>query len=249
MQLKKIMPHPLPDAASSRWLRRLPILLIGAGFVVALIYFRDVLSFDALARNRERLLDLRDDHFVLASLTFIAVYTLVVVLSLPGAIILSLTGGFLFGLFPGVAYNVLAASTGAIVVFLAARLGFGADFARGIEARGGIVARLQAQLKENQLWVLLTMRLMPVVPFVVTNLLPAFVGVRLSVFALTTVLGIIPAGVIYTSLGAGLGDVFAQGDVPSLDTLLQPRFGLPLIGLALLASLPLFIRLFVRRKD
>ena len=248
MQPKKIMPRPVPDAASSRWLRRLPILLIGAGFVVALIYFRDVLSFDALARNRELLLDLRDDHFVLASLTFIAVYTLVVVLSLPGAIVLSLTGGFLFGLFPGAAYNVLSASIGAVGVFLAARLGFGADFARGIEQRGGVVARLQAQLRENQVWVLLTMRLMPVVPFFVTNILPAFVGVRLSVFVLTTVLGIIPAGVIYTSLGAGLGDIFARGEVPSLDIVLQPRFALPLIGLALLAALPLIIKLFARRK-
>ena len=248
MQLEKIMPQPDTNAAPSRWLRRLPILLILAGFAVALIQFRDLLSFDALAQNRERLLALRDAHFALASLAFIAVYTLVVVISLPGAIILSLTGGFLFGVFPGTAYNVIAASIGAVVVFLSARMGFGADFARGIEERGGVVARLQGQLRDNQLWVLLTMRLIPVVPFFVANILPAFVGVRLSTFALTT-LGIIPAGVIYTSLGAGLGDVFARGEVPHLNILLQPQFGLPLLGLAVLAALPLVIKLFQRKKD
>jgi uncharacterized membrane protein YdjX (TVP38/TMEM64 family) len=248
MQMEKIMPPSDSDTPTNRWWRRLPILLILAGFAVALIQFRDLLSFDALAQNREWLLALRDAHFVVASLTFIAVYTLVVVISLPGAIILSLTGGFLFGLFPGAAYNVLAASVGAVVVFLAARMGFGAEFARGIEERGGVGARLQGQLRENQLWVLLTMRLIPVVPFFVANVVPAFVGVRLSTFALTTVVGIIPAGVIYTSLGAGLGDVFARGEVPQLNILLQPRFGLPLLGLAVLAALPLVIKLFQRKK-
>ena len=249
MPMEKIMPQLQPDTQRNQWLRRLPILLILAGFAVALIEFRDLLSFDVLAQNRERLLALRDAHFVLASLAFIAAYTLVVVISLPGAIIFSLTGGFLFGLFPGAAYNVLAASIGAVVVFMSARMGFGADFARGIEARGGVVARLQGQLRDNQLWVLLTMRLIPVVPFFVANILPAFVGVRLSTFVLTTVVGIIPAGVIYTSLGAGLGDVFARGEVPHLNILLQPQFGLPLLGLAVLAALPLVIKLFQRRKE
>lgn len=242
MQMEKIMPEMKPN----RWLRRLPFLLILCGLAVALVEFRDLLSFEALAQNRERLLALRDAHFVLASLAFIAVYIAVVVISLPGAIILSLTGGFLFGLFPGAAYNVLAASVGAVVVFLAARMGFGADFAKGIEARGGVVARLQRQLRDNQVWVLLTMRLMPVVPFFVSNILPAFVGVRLSVFVVTTVVGIIPAGVIYTALGAGLGDVFARGEVPELNILLQPQFGLPLVGLGVLAALPLIIKLFRR---
>jgi uncharacterized membrane protein YdjX (TVP38/TMEM64 family) len=241
------MEHIMPETKPNRWLRRLPFLLILCGLAVALVQYRDLLSFDALAQNRERLLALRDAHFVWASLAFIGVYTLVVVISLPGAIILSLTGGFLFGLFPGAAYNVLSASVGAVVVFLSARMGFGADFAHGIEARGGVVARLQEQLRQNQLWVLLTMRLMPVVPFFISNILPAFVGVRFSTFVLTTVLGIIPAGVIYTALGAGLGDVFARGEVPQLNILLQPQFGLPLIGLGLLAALPLFIKLF-RRK-
>ena len=103
----------VPEPLSRRLLRRLPILLILVAAVVALVWFRDLLSFDNLARHRMALLALRDAHYALTSLAFIALYTLVVVISLPGAIILTLSGGFLFGLFPGVVYNVVAATVGA----------------------------------------------------------------------------------------------------------------------------------------
>ena len=242
------MTDPVPEPQSSRLLRRLPILLILVAAVVALVWFRDLLSFDNLARHRTALLALRDAHYALTSLAFIALYTLVVVISVPGAIILTLSGGFLFGLFPGVVYNVVAATLGAAVLFLAARTGFGHDIAARIEARGGAGARLQTALKHNEWSVLLTMRLIPVVPFFIANLIPAFVGVRLSTFVITTFLGIIPAGLIYTALGAGLGEVFARGEVPHLNILVTPKFGLPLLGLAVLAALPLIVKLFGRGK-
>ena len=110
------------------------------------------------------------------------------------------------------------------------------------------MARLQTALKENEWSVLLTMRLIPVVPFFVANLVPAFVGVRFSTFAITTFLGVIPADVIYTTLGAGLGDVFARGQKPDLHILFTPQFGLPLLGLGVLAALPLVLKFFGRAK-
>ena len=230
------------------WLRRLPILAIALAAVVGVVYFRHFLSFEALGHNRTMLIDLRDRHYALTSLAFIAIYTFVVITSVPGALILTLAGGFLFGFFPGVVYNVVSATIGAITVFSAARSGFGHDFAESIAARGGMVARLQTSLKENQIWVLLTMRLIPVMPFFISNLVPAFVGIRFWTFAITTFLGIIPADMIYTALGAGLGDVFARGEVPNLDILLRPEFGLPLIGLAVLAALPLVVKYFQRAR-
>ncbi len=242
------MTEPTPEPVFSRLLRRLPIFLILAAAIVALIYFRHMLSFDNLERQSKNLLTLRAAHFVLTSLGFIAIYALVVVISVPGAIILTLSGGFLFGFFPGVIYNVIAATIGAVIVFLAARSGFGHDIAARIEARGGAVARLQTALKDNEWSVLLTMRLIPVVPFFIANLVPAFVGVRLSTFVITTFLGIIPADLIYTTLGAGLGEIFARGEVPRLDILFTPKFGLPLLGLGVLAALPLILKLFNRRK-
>ena len=229
-------------------MRRLPIFVILGAAIVALVYFRHMLSFSNLEHESKNLLALRDAHYALTSLGFIAIYALVVVISVPGAIILTLSGGFLFGFFPGVVYNVIAATIGAVIVFMAARTGFGHDIAERIEARGGAVARLQTALKENEWSVLLTMRLIPVVPFFIANLIPAFVGIRLSTFAITTFLGIIPADLIYTTLGAGLGEIFARGEVPHLDILFTPKFGLPLLGLGVLAALPLILKLFNRRK-
>ena len=242
------MTEHIPTPPLTLWLRRLPILAIAMAAAVGLIYFRHLLSFEALGQNRAWLIGLRDAHYGLMSLAFVLIYAVIVITSVPGALILTLSGGFLFGFFPGVVYNVVAATIGAITVFLAARAGFGHDFATRIEMRGGAVARLQTSLKENQIWVLLTMRLIPVMPFFISNIVPAFVGVRFSTFAITTFLGIIPADLIYTQLGAGLGDVFARGEVPHLHILLQPEFGLPLIGLALLAALPLVVKLFQRKK-
>jgi uncharacterized membrane protein YdjX (TVP38/TMEM64 family) len=236
------------DSFAARLLRKAPIVLIALAAVVALVFFRHWLSFDRLEQNRASLIALRDAHYLATSVGFIVIYALVVIISVPGAVILTMAGGFLFGLFPGVIYNVVAATIGALVVFLAARTGFGHEMAERIEARGGAVARLQAALKEHQITVLLTMRLIPVMPFFVANLVPALVGIRFWTFAITTFFGIIPADLVYTQLGAGLGNVFARGEHPNLHILFTPEFGLPLLGLAVLAALPLVIKLFSRRK-
>lgn len=242
------MTLPQPRTETSSLARRLPfvLLMVAAGF--GYYFYGDALSFDMLAGNRLRLLDLRDAHYVLTAFGFVAVYALVVITSLPGSLILTLTGGFLFGVFPGFLFNVTAATFGAAVVFVAARMGFGRDIAARIEAQGGAIGNVQAGLKDNEWSVLLTMRLIPVIPFFIANLVPAFVGVRLSTFLITTAIGILPAGLIYTALGSGLGEVFARGEVPSADIILRPEFGLPLLGLALLAMLPILIKLFKKAR-
>jgi uncharacterized membrane protein YdjX (TVP38/TMEM64 family) len=233
---------------TNRMIRMAPIVLIALAAIIALVFFRHWLSFDRLGENRLRLIELRDQYYLATSIGFIVLYTLVVVISIPGALILTLSGGFLFGLFPGLIYNICSATLGAIIVFSAARTGFGHELAARIEARGGAVARLQQALKENQITVLLTMRLIPVLPFFISNLAPALVGVRFWTFAITTFFGIIPADVIYTQLGAGLGDVFARGEKPNLHILFTPQFGLPLLGLALLSLAPLVVKLVNRRR-
>jgi uncharacterized membrane protein YdjX (TVP38/TMEM64 family) len=227
--------------------RRAPILVILALALVAVVFFRDWLSLHQLETHRQALLALRDRHYLAVSLGFIALYVAVVVISVPGAILLTLTGGFLFGLFPGVVYNVIAATLGAVIVFIAARSGFGHDMAEGIARRGGPMARLAEGLRANEVSVLLTMRLIPVVPFFIANIAAALVGVRLRTFAITTFVGIIPADVIYTQLGAGLNGVFERGEHPDLHVLLRPEFLWPLLGLAALAALPLLLKLRPKR--
>lgn len=236
----------MPEAPKSGLAAKLPILLILLVAVLGAVLLRDRLSFAALAAHRETLLGWRDAHFALTALGFVAAYSAIVGLSLPGATVATLTGGFLFGLFPGVLFNVTGATLGAICIFLAARSGFGARFAAQMEARGGQVAKLQAGLRDNELSVLFLMRLVPVLPFVLANLIPAFLGVRLSRFAITTFFGIMPGALVYTSIGSGLSGVFARGETPDLSVIFSPPILGPLLGLAALAALPMILKHYRR---
>ncbi len=238
----------IPDPAPRRAvLRRLPIILIALGALTGAVLLRDHLDFGVLRTHQEALIAVRDAHYLLTVLGFMLAYVVIVGLSLPGAAVSTVTGGFLFGVFPGVVYTVLAATLGAVAVFLAARVGFGDRLAARIADGQGRVTRLTAALRENEWEVLLVMRLVPVVPFFVGNLVPAMIGVRTHRFVLTTLIGIIPGGLVYTSLGNGLGEVIARGEQPDLGIIFEPHVLLPLLGLAALAALPILIRAMRRR--
>jgi len=244
-EMTKAPPQPGPIAGLRR---KLPFLLIIAVAAIGTFALRDHLNFAALAENRTALLALRDAHYGATALGFVAAYALIVGFSLPGATVATLTGGFLFGLFPGVLYNVTGATAGAVAIFLAARSGFGARFADRLDAQGGTVARLHEALRANEWSVLFLMRLVPVVPFFLANLIPAFIGVRLHRFVITTFLGIIPGGLVYTSVGAGLGEVFARGESPDLGIIFAPQVLGPILGLAALSALPIVLKA-LHRKD
>lgn len=223
-------------------LKRLPIIVIGVVAVLGAYFLRDYLSFQALAENRENLIAFRDENYVLTALAFVAAYMVVVAFSLPGATIMTLTGGFLFSVFPGALFNVTGATLGAIGIFLAARWGFGEQMRAKLEGSEGIVRKIKDGIDENQWSMLFLIRLVPAVPFFLANLIPSVVGVPLSRFAISTFLGIIPGAVVYTSVGAGLGEVFAAGETPNLGIIFEPHILLPIIGLCLLAALPIILK-------
>ena len=230
------------ETATNPWVKRIPLILIGIVAVVGAFTLRDYLNFQTLAENRERLLEFRDANYVLAVAVFVALYALVVAFSLPGATIFTLTGGFLFATFPGALYNVTGATLGAIAIFLAARWGLGDRLAAKMNTSDGLVKRIKDGIDKSQWEMLFLIRLIPAVPFFVANLVPAFVGLPLWKFAVTTFLGIIPGAVVYTSVGAGLGDVFAQGKTPNLSIIFEPQILLPILGLCALAALPLVLK-------
>jgi uncharacterized membrane protein YdjX (TVP38/TMEM64 family) len=240
--------HTPPSTAATGWLRRVPILLILVAAVVGAVAFRDDLSFETLAHHREALIAFRDAHYLWAVLGFTVAYIAIVALSLPGGTIATLTGGFLFGLFPGVVFIVFAAGTGAVLVFLAARAGFGEALTRRLDSAGGKAAKLQAALRQNEWSVLFLMRLVPLVPFFIANLIPAMVGTSLWRFAVSTYIGIIPGALVFTSVGAGLGEVFARGAAPDLGIIFTPSVLLPLLGLAALAALPMVLRAMKKER-
>jgi uncharacterized membrane protein YdjX (TVP38/TMEM64 family) len=222
--------------------RFLPFVLILVVAGIGALTLGDRLSFEALRENREALLAFRDSHYGISVFAFMAAYVAIVAFSLPGATVATLTGGFLFGVFPGAAFNITAATIGATAIFLAARWGLGERLAARMDASEGRVKRIKAALDDNQWSVLFLIRLVPAVPFFVANLLPAFVGVPLMRFVLSTFIGIIPGGVVYTSVGAGLGEVFERGEAPDLGVIFEPQILLPLLGLCALAALPIGIK-------
>ncbi|NCQ23698.1 MAG: hypothetical protein COW54_06005 [Rhodobacteraceae bacterium CG17_big_fil_post_rev_8_21_14_2_50_63_15] len=238
-----------PAGKTRAWTRHAPLAIILVVAVIGYITLRDYITFDTLRDNREALLTFRDENVLLMALAFIGVYITIVAFSLPGAAVASVTGGFLFGLVLGTGLNVLSASLGACVIFLAARWGLGQTLAARIETSEGTLKRLKTGLHDNEISVLFLMRLVPAVPFFVANLLPAMVGVKFINFALTTMLGIIPGAVVFTWIGVGLGEVFDRGETPDLSLLWEPQIIGPILGLCALAALPILIKALRGKKD
>jgi len=226
--------------------RLLPLLalLVGLGLFLAL-GLQDQLNCAALRDNRAWLGDWVASHRLLAILGFMALYAAAVALSVPGAAILSVAAGFLFGTPTAAAMVVTAATAGATVLFLAARTAF-RDL---LQPRvGPWLAKLQRGFAENELNYLLFLRLVPLFPFFIVNLVPAFLGVRLRNFVVATFLGIIPGSFVFASVGAGLGGLFDAGRDCSLDSVLTPQVILALVGLAVLALVPVAYKRFAASR-
>ena len=230
-------------------MRRLPLIAIAIVAAFGAFFLRDYLSFDALRENRETLLAFRDSNYLLTVILFIFSYFVIVAFSLPGATIATLTGGFLFATFPGALFNVTGATLGATAIFLAARWGFGEQLGRKLEGSDGIVKKIKDGIDENQWSMLFLIRLVPAVPFFMANLVPSFLEVPLRRFVISTFFGIIPGAVVYTSVGAGLGEVFERGETPNLGIIFEPSILFPILGLCLLALLPILIKAIRGKKD
>jgi uncharacterized membrane protein YdjX (TVP38/TMEM64 family) len=229
--------------------RYLPLLIIAALAAVGTLVLGDLVSFETLRDNRDALLSFRDANFGAMVLSFVAAYVVIVSFSLPGALVATLTGGFLFGTVLGSLLSVTGATMGATVIFLAARLGLGETLKARMDASTGTIGKFKRGIDENQWSMLFFIRLVPVVPFFVANLVPAFLAVPLHRFVVSTFLGIIPGSLVYASVGAGLGEVFARGESPDLGLIFEPHILLPIVGLSLLSLLPVLIKAVTGKKD
>lgn len=205
----------------------------------------DYVSFETLRANSERLQSFVADSFLIAALAYMGVYAVVVAASLPGGAVLTMTGGFLFGVFAGTAFAVVGATIGATGVFLIARTALG-DALR--EKAGGAIARMAEGFRKDAFNYLLFLRLVPVFPFFVVNLAPAFLGVKLSTYVVATLVGIIPGAFVFASVGAGFESVIAQGGELSASGVLTPEVITALVGLAVLALIPVVVRRVRERK-
>ncbi len=231
-----------PKAQSKLLGRIVPLALIGAGFGAFVLFdLGSYLSLDALRENRAWLATQVADNHLLAALTFIAVYAAAVAVSVPGATVLTLLGGFLFGALWGTAYTVIGATLGATLIFLAAKTAL-ADLLRA--KAGAALAKMQDGFRENELNYLFVLRLVPAFPFFIVNIVPGLLGVSLRNFVIATFFGIIPGTAVYATFGAGLGEIFESGGELSLEGILSPELVAGMIGLAALAVLPVIIKKF-----
>ena len=223
---------------AAAWLRDKRIwLALGAValiLAVRLTGLGDYLSLETLRTHRATLTAWVGANWALAALGFVGVYVAAVALSIPGAVFLTLSGGFLFGALAGTALNVVGATIGATLVFLFARALFGAN---ALDRFGETAARLAEGIRHNAWSYLLVLRFVPIFPFFLVNLVPAFVGVRLPVFVGTTFLGIIPGTTVFTLAGAGLGSVLDAGGGLDLRSVLTPEIIGGLVGLGLISLL------------
>mgnify|MGYP000350109091 CR=1 FL=1 len=212
-------------------------------------------SLELFVDSRAPLMALIHRHFAVALAAFVAIYAGLVAISAPGATLMTVAGGALFGMKYGLAGSVVGATLGACALFLAARSALGETLA----ARAGAkVLRLRDKFKENAVGYLLFLRMSPLFPFWFVNLAAALAGVPLRTFFWTTALGVVPASFVFAMAGAGMDEIVAAAlarrdacrdaggvvcklDLP-LSAIVTPKIFGVLVGLSLFALAPIAAR-------
>lgn len=227
--------------------RIVALALLAIGLVVFFVFGLDkFLSLNALKEHRETLQGWVANHWVLTAIAFAAIYALAVAFSLPGAVFITIAGGFMFGPYLGTVYVVVGATIGAVGVFLAARYALGET----LRAKAGpAIKRMEAGFRENEMSYLLILRLVPLFPFWLVNLVSAFLGVSLRTYTIGTLLGIIPGTFVYALVGDGAGAVLDAGGDLNFGIIFEPRFLAPIMGLAALTCIPIVYKRLKARKD
>ena len=221
--------------------RFLPLIVIAIALVVFIAAGgADALSLDALTARHAELKAFVAENRAAAVAAFIAVYAVLVAISFPGASVLTVIGGLVFGTLIGGAAAVVGATIGATVIFLAARSAIGET----LRARAGpFIRKLQAGFDENALSYLLTLRLIPAVPFWALNIAAGVFGMRTAPYVAGTAVGIIPGTFVYAGVGAGAGTVIAEGgEIELSGLLLKPEVLLPSLRLVVLSLLPVAVK-------
>ena len=221
---------------------KLLILALFVGGVIAFFAFggQKYLNLETLKANRDALIQYAEQHYALALLIGFLIYTVSTALSLPGGLILSLAVGLVFGRWAGTVLIVLAATLGATLVFLAARYLF-ADMAR--KKIGGLAQKINEGFTQDAFNYLLFLRLVPLFPFWLVNLAPAFTNVSLKTYITATAIGILPGTFVFANLGQNLGRISSTKD------LLTP----PIIGafvlLGVFALIPVLYKKFKAKNN
>ena len=222
---------------NSATLIKILILALFAGGIILFFALggQKYLNLETLKANRDALIQYANHHYLSAYVIGFFIYTISTALSLPGGLILSLAIGLVFGRWAGTVLIVLAATLGATLVFLAARYLF-ADMAR--KRIGGLAQKINQGFTQDAFNYLLFLRLVPLFPFWLVNLAPAFTNISLKTYVSATAIGILPGTFVFANLGQNLGRI------SSTKELLTP----PIIGafilLGVFALIPVLYKKF-----
>jgi uncharacterized membrane protein YdjX (TVP38/TMEM64 family) len=227
-------------ARDRNWRRFLPLAIILGGLAAGYaLGWQRYLSLSYLAESQEALQQTVAANRPVAMAAFGVLYTLAVAFSFPAASVLTIFGGFLFGWLAGGLIVAIAATTGATLIFLAARSAFGGAL---IRRAGGAAAKLAEGFEENSFLYLLVLRLAPVFPFFVVNVAPALFNIGVRTYVAATLIGILPGTFTYAYLGQSIGGVLdaakLSGQTPSIRDLVTPQLQIAFLLLALLALVP-----------
>jgi uncharacterized membrane protein YdjX (TVP38/TMEM64 family) len=253
--------HPSPAAASAGQskfpLRRIVplVIVVAASALVLAMGWQRQLSFGAFVRHYEALRAFVGAHEVSALAAYVALYIAAAALSIPVGVYLTLAGGILFGAILGGTASVVGATIGAICIFLIAKSAIG-DYL--LRRAGPLAQKLARGFRADAFSYLLFLRLVPIFPFWIVNLVPALAGVKLRTFAAATAIGIIPATFVFAFVGAGLDSVIVAQQAAyqsclaaarpdcrlafHIDTALTPELLVALAGLGVLALVPVLVR-------
>ena len=217
-------------------IRRFAPLIILAG-VIALIFgmgCNRYLSLDTLRDHGQALRDFTADHWLLSLLALMAVFTIATASVVPGVFFVTITAGYLFGPWIGGVATSIAATLGALIVYGVARSALGLSMRRKAEMNAGLMQKVCAAIDKDTFWYVLASRLAVVVPFHMINLAAGIMSVRLLPYTIATVIGLLPAHIIYCWIGARLNALLANDPNPDIQSLFA-QFWAPMAGVFVLA--------------
>ncbi|MFK5978008.1 MAG: VTT domain-containing protein [Rhizobiaceae bacterium] len=245
----EIPPLNTAPSAIKRWA---PVaVLIGVMVFAFTNGWHEHFTLSSLIMNREMLLAYVADNFALTALTFAATYIMAVALSFPGASLITIGGGFIFGWAYGGLITAFSATIGAAIIFSIASTSFGATLR---EKAGSRMDKLAKGFEENAFSYLLFLRLVPLFPFWIINLAPAFFNVRLGTYVVATFIGILPGTFAYALLGEGLDSLVEAQEQANpgcaamgtceidLKAAITPEIIAAMVGLAIVSLVPILIQ-------
>jgi len=227
--------------------RLIPVaILLLLMLAVYLLGLHELITYESLKEHRNTLKGLVNSHPYLAPFIYIVVYAISTSLSIPGGALLSIFGGFLFPQPYSTLFVVIGATIGATAIFLIAKTSVGEGLR---EKAGPRLQKMRKGFQENAANYLLFLRLVPLFPFWLVNLAPAFFGVSLVTFIWTTVVGIIPGSFVLTQAGVGLDAIFASGEAFTISAIFNNQIKIALAALGLFALLPVAIKKMRKPHD